>query len=355
MILVSIIVPFYNSEENIRRCINSIVNQTYANLEIILVDDGSTDNSLTICEKYSKRDTRILTIHKKNEGVSIARNTGIDSSHGEWITFVDSDDWLERDFISVLLEHSKDADIIISNCTKNKEYYGEDIYDYVETYAKSISGTACHHKIIRSSLIKNNRVYFASRFNYGEDTLFSLNLLQYCNGIKLLEYQGYHFTHSDILVSEKYNQSIEDINEKIIELESVHNRLTQRFKKKFDITYDIKMTIMMFPMMRIVKGEDKTYEMLWQSYFPNTSTIDFYNDRYCSPLIRSITYMKSLSKQHKYYDLYIMIKRSHSLWGDNYLHIEYPYSSHRKLGLLLGSHHLLTCWLSFLVYAKLKS
>lgn len=95
--LVSIIVPVYNTETYLNQCIDSILAQTYHNLEIIIIDDGATDNSADICESYS--DSRIIVYHTENRGLSAARNYGIDKSHGEYIYFVDSDDWIDADLI----------------------------------------------------------------------------------------------------------------------------------------------------------------------------------------------------------------------------------------------------------------
>src|SRR5665647_2657921 len=100
--LISIIVPIYKVENYIRNCVDSILNQTYKNLEVILVDDGSTDNCGNICDEYSLKDNRIKTIHKKNGGLSSARNAGLDVAKGEYIGFIDSDDWIEKDMYESL-------------------------------------------------------------------------------------------------------------------------------------------------------------------------------------------------------------------------------------------------------------
>ncbi len=100
--LISIIVPVYKVEKYLKRCIDSIINQTYKNLEIILVDDGSPDNCGQICDEYAEKDSRIKVIHKENHGVSAARNTGIDIAAGEYLGFVDSDDWIEKDMYELL-------------------------------------------------------------------------------------------------------------------------------------------------------------------------------------------------------------------------------------------------------------
>ena len=101
---ISVIVPVYNVEKFIKRCLDSIINQTMRDLEIILVNDGSTDNSGKICDEYAQLDNRITVIHKENGGLSSARNTGLDVATGEWIAFVDSDDYIEKNMYEVLYE-----------------------------------------------------------------------------------------------------------------------------------------------------------------------------------------------------------------------------------------------------------
>ena len=112
--LVSVIVPVYNVEEYLENCLNSIINQTYKNIEIILVDDGSTDNCGGICDEYSKKDNRIKVIHKKNEGLSSARNAGLDNFKGDFVIFIDSDDEIHPQYIEILLYFSNkyNADIV---------------------------------------------------------------------------------------------------------------------------------------------------------------------------------------------------------------------------------------------------
>lgn len=110
--LVTIIVPVYNTSAYLHRCITSIINQTYKQLEIILVDDGSTDESPRICEDYAKKDCRVKVIHKTNGGLSSSRNTGLDHATGEWITFVDSDDWIANDTVQFCADYISTDDSI---------------------------------------------------------------------------------------------------------------------------------------------------------------------------------------------------------------------------------------------------
>ena len=105
--LISVIVPVYNVEEYLPKCIESIINQTYKNLEIILVDDGSTDNSGRICDEYAKKDDRIIVFHKENGGLSDARNCGIDAATGDWVQFVDSDDYIHQTMVEKMYSSCK--------------------------------------------------------------------------------------------------------------------------------------------------------------------------------------------------------------------------------------------------------
>ena len=121
--LVSVIVPVYKVEKFLRDCIDSIINQTYRNLEILLVDDGSPDNCGAICDEYARKDSRITVFHKENGGLSDARNYALDRCNGDYITFVDSDDVIRNDFIATLLGLIKesDSDVVSSSVLKIAE------------------------------------------------------------------------------------------------------------------------------------------------------------------------------------------------------------------------------------------
>lgn len=172
--LISIVVPIYNMEKYLVKCLDSIVGQTYENLEIILVNDGSKDSSLTICREYAQRDKRIVVLDKENGGQGSARNTGMDVATGEWIGFIDSDDWIVPDMYEVLLGHCLRHNADIGVCDvftetpveKNEvikvmdysEFYPELIYD-------SISSHPCN-KLFRRSLYEQNshgRIRFSDR------------------------------------------------------------------------------------------------------------------------------------------------------------------------------------------------
>jgi glycosyltransferase involved in cell wall biosynthesis len=106
---VSVIVPIYNSPKTLKHCVDSLLDQTFEDQEILLIDDGSTDES-----GDTKKDDRVRVIHRENEGLSSARNCGVDLAHGDWISFLDADDWFEKDIFRVMLEHGEGVDVIVS-------------------------------------------------------------------------------------------------------------------------------------------------------------------------------------------------------------------------------------------------
>lgn len=119
---ISIIIPVYNVEKYIKKCLDSVINQTYKNIEIIVIDDGSTDKSSSICDEYAKKDKRIRVIHQENKGLSGARNTGLKYITGDYITFIDSDDYVEKDYVEYLYNLIIEDDYDISACNFVKIY-----------------------------------------------------------------------------------------------------------------------------------------------------------------------------------------------------------------------------------------
>lgn len=113
---ISVIVPVYNVEQYLERCVDSIINQTYTNLEIILVNDGSTDNSGKLCDELAKKDERIRVIHKENGGLSDARNRGIEEAESDLVGFIDSDDYIDNDMYEILLKNLNNTDADLSMC-----------------------------------------------------------------------------------------------------------------------------------------------------------------------------------------------------------------------------------------------
>ncbi len=187
--VISIIVPVYNVEEFIDECIKSLISQTYENIEIILVNDGSTDKSGYICREYESKDNRIKVINQKNGGVSSARNIGLMQATGKYITFVDSDDYVKADYIEVLYSYiKKDTDIVCCNVPgKQKDYCLNKKHEQAEIF--SLSGYTWG-KLIRKECIKD---VFSNEVCYAEDYIFYIKLLKNINKMQVIAYEGYYY------------------------------------------------------------------------------------------------------------------------------------------------------------------
>lgn len=203
---ISVIIPVYNVEKYLERCVKSVTEQTFTDLEIILVDDGSTDGSKDICDRLAKEDARIRVIHKENSGVSVARNTGIASAKGEYICFIDSDDFIEVNCCEILynLINSSNADISVGGVYNHYETYRTPQYDKRLTFScgpkealkkmlegKLIPGSPCC-KLIRSELVKNRPFIIGKTY---EDAFYLPNLLLDAEKIIVTTQPLYNYWH----------------------------------------------------------------------------------------------------------------------------------------------------------------
>lgn len=208
--LISIIVPVYNASRSIERCIRSILSQTYTELELILIDDGSTDDSLSICQNMLQKDSRITIMHQTNQGVGAARNSGLAVSKGDWIAFVDSDDYLGELYLDDLLRHSADCDLIIGGynrilLSENKKCIGiqfpnmslpNNDNDTLGIWDKVLLYGTPWGKLFNSSLIKKNNIAFPLDFSLHEDHIFFYDFLLHTHKIRLSEKNGYNYVNT---------------------------------------------------------------------------------------------------------------------------------------------------------------
>ena len=208
---ISVIIPVYNSEKYIERCLNSIINQTYKNLEIILLNDGSTDKSYSIIEEYKKLDSRIKLINQNNQGVAKTRNKGILNSTGELIMFVDNDDYLDCDYIKKLYDEIEDNDVIVSGykrVTDKKIIYKKKIKK--NNWGKFENVAPWGKLIKRNYLVKNNIQFYD--YSIGEDIIFNFKLYTATKKIKIISNYGYNWYYNNNSVSntrqKKFNKNI---------------------------------------------------------------------------------------------------------------------------------------------------
>lgn len=200
---VSIIIPVYNAERYLSKCIESVINQTFEDWELLLIDDGSQDHSACLCDQYADKDIRIKVFHQQNEGVSSARNLGLLHAVGKWIMFIDSDDWIEKDTISYCLSHSESNEIIRFgvNLIKNdnsvtKDKRGIDSISKEEYFSKIISRQTilgvCGGLYLRS-LFDKYQILFDIRYSMGEDWLVLFNLVKHVSKVKFINQYFYNY------------------------------------------------------------------------------------------------------------------------------------------------------------------
>lgn len=214
---VSIIVPIYNVEEYLRKCIDSIINQTYANLEIILVDDGSPDNCPRICDEYADKDSRIKVIHKENGGLSDARNAGMKIATGEYVCFVDSDDWISELMVENLVMHANKNKADVVECNIIKVYDDHIENDNEDEYAVYTDNKAIMEAYIKYYRIKTvvwNKLYKRTIIEdipfevgkYNEDEFFTYKILSKAKVlVHINDYYYYYKQRHNSIMGEKFS------------------------------------------------------------------------------------------------------------------------------------------------------
>lgn len=195
--LVSIIIPVYNVERYLERCVHSVLNQTYTNLEVILVNDGSSDSSPAICDAFAKEDSRIRVIHQNNKGDGAARNAGLDIFQGEWVCFVDSDDWVEPNYVEVLVDIATKNNTLLAVCRMRRvldepapivqdkserllNFRQSYFYIFDNRFAKNLPGFSVYSandKLFNRKLFATNRF---TTYRYGEDAASVLTFVHFC-------------------------------------------------------------------------------------------------------------------------------------------------------------------------------
>lgn len=248
--LISVIMPVFNAEKRLEISINSILNQTYRNLELILIDDGSTDSSLMICYQFAKFDSRVKVVHQENARVSAARNHGIQLAQGQYLSFIDADDVIDSETYEVVMKEFADNTIDMVIFGMQFEYYKEQKIHRREI--KSIEENRCFdvknineyffylseqnyflsscNKVIKSAIIKDNNIAFEKDMSILEDFKFILDVLEKSQTVCALKTAFYHYYHDLQLSHLKRRPNIDYIkNFQILD------RRLRDFAKKFDL------------------------------------------------------------------------------------------------------------------------
>lgn len=226
MIKISVIIPVYNVEKYLKKCIQSVINQSLKEIEIILVDDGSGDLSGKICDDFAKCDSRIKVIHQKNRGPSAARNRGIETARGEYISFVDSDDYLDEKMLEVLYSKGKEHNIDIVFCDLVRDKFGNakikefdlprdviidrnGVLEFIKSYKNVFSVNHIYAKIHKRDLLADNNILFPEDLKLQEDTVFVLESMIHADSLYCISGSYYsHIKRADSLTTKKYRKDI---------------------------------------------------------------------------------------------------------------------------------------------------
>ena len=231
---ISIIVPCYNTEVFLKQCLDSLIGQTYQNLEIICVNDGSKDNTLQILHEYAEKDDRIIVVDQENAGVSEARNKALSLSTGKYVTFVDSDDWLGLDYIAKVFSEVNDEDVIVCGYIKASEmqekpvHLFNEVFRYDETnigrlkqrvvglvgeqmthpeFIDSLSSVCT--KFVKKSIVDKNEIKFRHRNKvHAEDMFFTVCYYQHVNSALCLPIEGYYYRRNSASFTRCYNPQL---------------------------------------------------------------------------------------------------------------------------------------------------
>ena len=313
--LISVIVPVYNAEKYLDRCIQSIINQKYKKLEIILVDDGSKDNSLEISKSYAKKDNRIHVIHKENAGVSAARNTGIEAANGDYIAFVDSDDYIDENMYFNMMQKASEynCDLVMCDCYKvrgnNKSTFTHNIRSgfynkeqlYKEYFYKLLMLDSINYPatisnwvlLIKIDIIKENNLRYPKGIKYSEDLLFGSQVMYYVNRFYYLKEKCYYYymDNPTSATSTYYEKKWNDFLR-------LYNKIDCFFseKKDFDFTNQINYCLLFFIYNSIgdIYGSNNTL------FEKKTKILKILNDKQVYEMFKSIDiYKLNISMKQK--------------------------------------------------------
>lgn len=260
--MISIIVPIYNSQTSLERCLLSIREQSITDWECLLIDDGSNDGSAEICDEFAAKDGRFIVFHQMNHGVSVARNIGLDFARGEYVCFVDSDDWLDKCFLETMASAAEDSDWVISGQSRVSpdgsrailapNSFGtfsvtrENSDTFLELERKLLF-FAVHEKLYRNDIIRENGIRFPEGCSYGEDLIFNYVYLEHVHTISTVADALYNYRMHDGSLSLAFRpaQFIEDYAQWLIvkefhEKQAIWNNEVESFlaKRLWGIVYD---------------------------------------------------------------------------------------------------------------------
>ncbi len=276
---ISVIVPVYNKEKYLNQCIQSILTQTYKNIELILVDDGSTDKSGDICDEWAKNDARVVVIHQKNGGVSKARNVGLEKAAGNWVSFIDSDDWLSDSLYSDAMQAiekwepdliefgyvftSKEGGVLRGSMhclpkmqpIDRKTIY-EDIISrmvHIKPMDDAYLPTWIWNKLYKTDIIRENGIRFDPSIHLWEDGIFTVEYMQYVNSLVCLDGNYYNYRDTPGSLSKEHDPKIFEY------IETIYEKYRSIYHANYDfeniVAKEYRFQLIHGTILREIKGE----------------------------------------------------------------------------------------------------
>ncbi|THD66784.1 glycosyltransferase [Robertkochia marina] len=325
--LISIIIPVYNSEKELEKCITSVINQTYKNIEIILINDGSTDNSLTICKQFSDKDKRIVLLDQINSGPSETRNAGLKIAKGAYIQFIDSDDYIPYNYTEKLYKDllKSNADLVISPIQTINEhnellqlwqvedgdyYLDKRSENYFHLLLKSFLLFGPVNKIYKADLISKHKILFKPGIDYGEDLLFNIEYLIYTNKIYVTNEVIYYYLKDSVGNS----LSQKNYDKRIIWAKQQHQTILEFLEKK-GLTYPQNISILYERLYdsyynEIIRIIHRRHEPLSKKHYTIKSllTEDFWNKTMAYTPAHNPVWVKTLLKKKQIFILLLAFK-----------------------------------------------
>lgn len=315
-ILVSIIIPIYNSEMYLRRTLNSIINQTYKNLEIILINDGSTDKTIEICEEYRKNDNRVLLFNNSNHGPSFSRNFGIKKANGEYSVFVDADDYIDIDFVEKMLKSAENGKNDLVLCNMVLEYYHNDKKIGQKNLMNIDSSKLSHNyfedlryiyeltegpvvKLLKTDILKTNNIFFPENLSFSEDRLLMIQYSNYVSKYDYINYPLYHYCfRQEFSLSKSRTAKSFDDAVYMLEKEIIYLSKADEFTRNYIITNNIVLYSKMF-----LKCSDSSNSL--SDYFARVNRLMNMAKKYGIDIVGSNKIYTYLLKKEMYGSLYL--------------------------------------------------
>ena len=326
--MISIIVPVYNSGKYLDYCLETICRQTYQDWECILIDDGSTDESGAICDVWSKKESRIRTVHQSNAGVSMARNNGIGYARGEYIAFIDSDDWIDDNYLSILIANGGNSDLIVSGIIDQYEG-GQSVIikpntsgtinisrPYADVLTDLLKKNLLYgptNKLYKTDLIRKYGIVFPDGCSLGEDLVFNFRYLNYVNSIETISEAHYNYRKiisGTLSTKTYYNQFQTDYQ---------HWKIRYDFFRKNQLLTEESTILFMQLLWGVIYDGVFRYESLG---YPSIKYLEFLNEIpeidmlmkhtvvfSCSPWIKRAIIKRNYLKFYTYFNSRRLLKR----------------------------------------------